>query len=133
MPKSLKSNLTSEQFGAEMGKGWKDAVEYVFDADVHVLIESKIKKKLNKDDAGDVDVSFQFKKATPLLSILPENCFFRPDIRHKNPSARYYLAELKRSCPLNNEKKHIKQFVNFYNALLEFLVLPVLEERDLAC
>jgi hypothetical protein len=110
------SNLTSEQFGAEMGKGWKEAIHYIY-PDAHIITESKIKRK-NSTDAGDVDIAFSFKEECKLISILPSSCFFRPDIRHKKISTMNYMAEIKRSCPLVRQESNIKQFVAFYYTLL---------------
>jgi hypothetical protein len=99
-----------------MGEGWKEAINYIYQ-DVDIITETKI-KKTNKKDAGDVDIAFQFKKESELTSILPQKCFFRPNIRQNNISAKNYLAEIKRSCPLVRERDNIRQFVNFYHTLL---------------
>jgi hypothetical protein len=55
-----RSNCTSEQFGAEMGKGWKEAINFKYPS-ARIITETKI-KRTNNTDAGDVDIAFLFKK-----------------------------------------------------------------------
>ena len=108
---------SSEQFGNAMGEGWKEAIEFIFGEDVKVLVNTLIKRKNKNKSAGDIDIAFEFKTLVAAERLLPEGKYmFRPEYG-SIPSAKHYLAEIKRSCSHGNEERNIKQFVNFYYAL----------------
>ena len=106
----MSSVHSSEQFGAAMGVGWKDAVEYIFDNSVDVLGETKI-KRADGSDLGDIDIAFKFDEIVNLKSILPKRIMLRPVALC---SGTHFFAEIKRSCNPRFEEKEIRQFVKFY-------------------
>ena len=102
----MSSVHSSEQFGAAMGVGWKDAVEYIFDNSVVVLGETKIKRAVGSD-LGDIDIAFKFDEIVNLKSILPKRIMLRPVALC---SATHFFAEIKRSCNPRFEEGEISSF-----------------------
>ena len=100
-----------------MSEGWKNAIEFIYEKEVSILLGTIIKRK-NGQDAGDIDVAFEFKYKKSIQTIFPSKCVYRPDIHNKDYRAQFFLAEVKRSCNMKDKLKHIKQFVAFYSLLL---------------
>ncbi len=90
----MSSQCSSEQFGKEMGQGWKKGVQTIFQNNVKVVLECGI-KKCNGARGGNIDIAFEFKKeAVNISEFFPKNIFLRPDVRHKNSSSLPALPRL---------------------------------------
>ena len=114
---SASSHFSPTELGQEMGLWWSEAIEYKCN-NSDILIEQKV-TRLDGNDAGDVDICFLFSDEVLVTEILPNTSVIQPDSDIDKCKAKYFLAEIKRSCDNQHVVKKVTQFVKFYSSLFD--------------